>query len=84
MSDPNVPALAWAAGQLLEVILTRDQAAGELDVPLDDEPETAAGQQFVDADSRTKRSGTTEIRLMEQGGDAWYSAFQCHKLRFFS
>jgi hypothetical protein len=38
-----VPALAWAAGQLLEATLTRGQAAGELDVPLDDEPETEAG-----------------------------------------
>jgi hypothetical protein len=43
MSDPNVPALAWAAGQLLEATLTRNQAAGGLDMPLDDEPETAAG-----------------------------------------
>ena len=43
MSDLNMPALAWAAGQLLEATRTRDQAAGELDMPLDDEPETAAG-----------------------------------------
>ena len=50
----------------------RTEAAGELHALLDDEPENRVRSMVTiqDADSRTKRSGITEISLIEQGGNA--------------